>query len=81
MEGIDAQEFDRLFDEGSPEAVKYMDFANPIGRPENQFISVELSAAMVALIDEVADADGVDRQTVIERWLLDKAVALDMEQT
>ncbi|MDR1188954.1 MAG: hypothetical protein LBK95_16150 [Bifidobacteriaceae bacterium] len=77
MKEIDAEELDRLFDQGSDELYQYMDLSTGTRDADDQWVSVLLSAGLVALIDSEADAEGVDRQTLIERWLIDRVVEID----
>ena len=78
MKEIDADEIDRLFDEAGDEFYEYVDLVGAKRDADDQYVSVLLSAALVASIDLAADAEGADRQTIIERWLIDKAVELDL---
>ena len=76
MKTIRAEEFDRLFDEGSDEVDQYVDWSS-LTRPgeSRQFVSVRLSDDLIESIDRVVDSEGTDRQAVIEGWIAEGAQA------
>ena len=70
---ISAEEFDRLFDEGSDEIDQYLDWDN-IRRPglELKRVNVDFPQWMVARLDLEAKRRGVTRQALIKMWLSDR---------
>ena len=70
---IDAEELDRMFDEGDERYLDYFDFSETT-RPglEQEKISVSLPKWMVSLLDEQAARIGVTRQAVIKLWIDEK---------
>ena len=70
---ITAEEFDRLFDDGSDEIDDFVDRTK--GRlvpPAFKRVNVDFPPLMVRDLDEVANARGVTRQALIKMWLADK---------
>jgi hypothetical protein len=67
---IDADEFDRMFDEGDERYLDYVDFSQTT-RPglEQQKVSVSLPNWMVVSLDKEASRIGVTRQAVIKTWI------------
>ena len=70
---ISAEEFDRLFDEGSDEIDQYLDWDN-IRRPglELKRVNVDFPQWMIARLDREAKRRGVTRQALIKMWLSDR---------
>lgn len=70
---ISAEEFDRLFDEGSDEIDQYLDWSN-VRRPglEAKRVNVDFPQWMVARLDAEAKRRGVTRQALIKMWLAEK---------
>lgn len=70
---ISAEEFDRLFDEGSDEIDQYIDW-NSARRPglEPKRVNVDFPQWMVARLDREAKRRGVTRQALIKMWLADR---------
>ena len=70
---ITAEEFDRLFDDGSDEIDDYVDWSNAkLDPPKPQRVNVDFPPTMVRDLDAVATARGVTRQALIKMWLADK---------
>jgi hypothetical protein len=74
---IDAEEFDRMFDEGDMEYLNYVDF-DKATRPglEQEKVSISLPKWMISSLDEEAARIGVTRQAVIKLWIDEKIEAL-----
>jgi hypothetical protein len=74
---IDAEELDRMFDEGDMRYLDYFDFSK-MTRPglEQQKVSVSLPNWMVESLDIEAARVGVNRQAIIKIWLDEKLEAL-----
>ncbi|HET9638171.1 MAG TPA: CopG family antitoxin [Allosphingosinicella sp.] len=70
---ISAEEFDRLFDEGSDEIDQYLDWSSA-RRPgqEMERVNLDLPKSLVAKLDEAAKRRGVSRQALIEMWLSER---------
>lgn len=70
---ITAEEFDRLFDEGSDEIDDFVDLSTfePVV-PKARRVNVDFPAQMVRDLDRVAGSRGVTRQALIKMWLADK---------
>jgi hypothetical protein len=70
---ISAEEFDRLFDEGSDEIDQYID-SSKARRPgqEAKRVNVDFPQWMVAKLDAEAKRRGVTRQALIKMWLAEK---------
>ena len=70
---ISAEEFDRLFDEGSDEIDQYLDWPSA-RRPglEPKRVNVDFPQWMVARLDAEAKRRGVTRQALIKMWLAEK---------
>ena len=64
---INAEEFDRLFDDGQEDITKYLDL-NAACRPGRELkrINVDFPAWMVTALDEEAANLGVSRQALIK---------------
>ena len=70
---ISAEEFDRLFDEGSDEIDQYIDWSK--ARRVNQEVkrvNVDFPQWMVARLDAEARRRGITRQALIKMWLADR---------
>ena len=70
---ISAEEFDRLFDEGSDEIDQYLDWSKAT-RPELEIkrVNVDFPQWMIARLDTEAKRRGVTRQALIKMWLADR---------
>jgi hypothetical protein len=70
---ISAEEFDRLFDEGSDEIDQYLDWSKAT-RPglEIKRVNVDFPQWMIARLDIEAKRRGVTRQALIKMWLADR---------
>ncbi|MEO7248457.1 MAG: CopG family transcriptional regulator [Novosphingobium sp.] len=70
---INADEFDRLFDEGSDEIDKYVDW-NSFRRPglEPKRVNVDFPQWMVNRLDREAQRLGITRQALIKTWVAAK---------
>ena len=70
---INAEEFDRLFDEGSDEIDRHLDWASAT-RPglEARRVNVDFPRWMIAGLDREAKRRGITRQALIKTWLADK---------
>ena len=77
---ISAEEFDRLFDEGSDEIDKYVDWSSfrRIG-DEPKRINVDFPQWMVHRLDREAKRRGITRQALIKTWLVDRLDAARLE--
>lgn len=74
---ITTEEFDRLFDEGSDEIDKYVDWDSfrRVG-DKAESINLDVPEWMVAALDREAKLRGITRQTLITIWIsehLDRA--------
>ena len=70
---ISAEEFDRLFDEGSDEIDQYIDWDSArrvSDLPET--VNVELTHEIVVRLDSEAERIGLTRQALIKMWLADR---------
>ena len=70
---ISAEEFDRLFDEGSDDIDQYIDWSS--ARRVNETVkrvNVDFPQWMVAGLDREAKRRGVTRQALIKMWLADR---------
>jgi hypothetical protein len=78
---IDAEEFDRLFDEGDMRYLDYVDFEN-IRRPglEPEKIAISLPNWMVRSLDREAERIGITRQALIKTWLDEKINSIKDQQ-
>lgn len=67
---VSAEEFDRLFDEGSDEIDRYLDWDNA-RRPgfEAKRVNVDFPQWMVAGLDREAKRLGITRQALIKTWV------------
>lgn len=70
---ISAEEFDRLFDEGSDEIDQYLDWdsATRINQPLKR-VNVDFPQWMVNGLDREAKRRGVTRQALIKMWISDR---------
>jgi hypothetical protein len=70
---ISAEEFDRLFDEGSDEIDKYIDWKS-FRRPglEPKRVNVDFPQWMVIQLDREAKRLGITRQALIKTWVADR---------
>jgi hypothetical protein len=70
---ITAEEFDRIFDEGSDEIRQFVDLSSfkPV-HPKAQRVNVDFPPALLRDLDAVVAARGVTRQALIKMWLADK---------
>jgi hypothetical protein len=68
-----AEELDRLFDEGSDEIDQYLDW-DSARRPglEAKRVNVDFPQWMVAKLDREAKRRGVTRQALIKMWISDR---------
>lgn len=70
---ITAEEFDRIFDDGSDEIDEFVDWSTfTPDPPKPQRVNVDFPPLMVRDLDAVATARGVTRQALIKMWLADK---------
>lgn len=70
---ISAEEFDRLFDEGSDEIDQYIDWNSfqRVNQPARR-VNVDFPGWMVTRLDAEAKRRGVTRQALIKMWVADK---------
>lgn len=70
---MDAEEFDRIFDEGKEDVLQYTDPTSD-RRPnrDTKRVNVDLVLWMVDALDNEAKRLGVTRQSVIKMWLSEK---------
>jgi hypothetical protein len=70
---ISAEEFDRLFEEGSDEIDQYVDWQSA-RRPglELRRVNVDFPQWMIAGLDREAKRRGVTRQALIKMWISDR---------
>ena len=70
---MDAEEFDRKFDEGKEGILQHVDLSTAV-RPNRDVkrVSVDLVLWMVEALDDEAKRLGVTRQSVIKMWLSEK---------
>ena len=70
---MDAEEFERKFDEGKEDILQHVDMASLV-RPNRDVkrVSVDLVLWMVEALDNEAKRLGVTRQSVIKMWLSEK---------
>ena len=70
---ISGEEFDKLFDEGSDEIDKYIDW-NSVRRVDLQpkRVNADIPQWMVGRLDSEAKRRGVTRQALIKMWLADR---------
>lgn len=70
---ITAEEFDRLFDDGSDEIDEFVDWSTLTPDPPRfRRVNVDFPPAMVGELDMHAQRRGVTRQALIKMWLADK---------
>lgn len=67
---MDAEEFDRIFDEGKEDITQYLDLSSA-RRPnrDTKRVNVDLPLWMVDALNNQAKRLGVPRQSVIKMWL------------
>ena len=70
---LSAEEFDRLFDEGSDDIDQHIDW-NSFRRPglEPKRVNVDFPQWMVARLDREAKRRGITRQALIKVWVADR---------
>ena len=70
---IDAEEFDRLFDDGDDRIDDYIDWSTA-RRPglESKRVNLDMPQHMIHRLDMQAKRRGVSRQALIKMWLADK---------
>jgi hypothetical protein len=70
MKAIDAEELDRIFDEGEEDILQYFDMENAMRLgDECQKVNISLPAWMVHSLDREAERLGITRQAIIKIWL------------
>jgi hypothetical protein len=70
---ISAEEFDRLFDDGSDEIDAFVDWSDlKMDHPKPRRVNVDFPPLMVRQLDAEAQRRGVTRQALIKMWLADK---------
>ena len=70
---ITAEEFDRMFDEGSDEIDAFIDWSDlKMDYPKPRRVNVDFPPLMVRQLDAEAGRRGVTRQALIKMWLADK---------
>ncbi len=70
---ISAEEFDRLFDDGSDEIDQFIDRSKGLmDPPRARRVNVDFPPLMVKQLDAEAQRRGVTRQALIKMWLADK---------
>jgi hypothetical protein len=73
MEISSPEEFDRIFDDGAEDIVEYVDWSTAYRtRDRRQFVSVALRDDVLACVEGEAQREGLDRDTLIESWLVDR---------
>ena len=77
---INAEEFDRMFDDGE-DISEYLDFSS-VRRPglEAKRVNVDFPGDVVSKLDRAAKRRGVSRQALIKMWIvehLDNEAKLD----
>ena len=73
-ESITSEEVDFLFDSGE-DVIQHADmstFERPNKGAAQRRVSVDMPAALIERLDEVAERRGVNRQAVIKMWLWDR---------
>lgn len=70
---ITAEEFDRIFDEGKEDVMKYVDLSKA-RRPNQEIkrVNVDCPVWMVEMLDGEARRRGITRQSVIKTWIFEK---------
>ncbi len=69
---ISAEEFDRMFDDGSDEIDNYLDWSSSRRPPSGaNRIVLDLPSSIIARVDQEAERRGLTRQALIEKWLAD----------
>ena len=66
---ISAEEFDRLFDEGSDEIDQYIDWSKARRVNQTESIVVDLPNAVVVELDGKAERAGLTRQAFLQQWI------------
>ena len=70
---IDAEELDRLFDEGKEDILQYFDTEHPrIAGTETRRGNVDFPAWVVEALDREARRIGIGRQAVIKTWIAER---------
>lgn len=70
---ISAEEFDRLFDEGSDEIDQYIDWTLVRRGDEGiERVELDLTERMAAKIEAAAEERGVTREVLIRMWLSER---------
>ena len=70
---IDAEELDRLFDEGKEDILQYFDPEHPrIAGTETRRVNVDFPAWVVEALDREARRIGIGRQAVIKTWIAER---------
>jgi hypothetical protein len=70
---MNAEELDRLFDEGEEDIIEYLDLST-LRRPayQQKEISVNFPEWMLSLLDKEANKIGVTTQAIIKTWLAER---------
>jgi hypothetical protein len=77
IEKIDAEELDRIFDEGTEDILQYFDMENAVRLgAERQKVNISLPVWMVHSLDREAERLDITRQAVIKMWLDEKLKAI-----
>ncbi len=73
---ISAEEFDRMFDEGSDELDQFVDLSKAKvispSMTKATKVNVDFPAWVVKALDREADRVGVPRQSLIKLWIVEK---------
>ncbi|MEW6019548.1 MAG: CopG family transcriptional regulator [Pseudomonadota bacterium] len=70
---MSTEEFDRKFDEGKEDILKYADLSSARRvHPEKRVVNVDLPLWMIERLDHEASRLGVTRQSVIKFWLAER---------
>jgi hypothetical protein len=70
---INAEELDRIFDEGEEDILQYFDVENAVRlSDEQEKLFVSLPKWMIKSLDKEASRLGVTRQAVVKIWLDEK---------
>jgi phosphoribosylanthranilate isomerase len=73
IETIDAEELDRIFDEGKEDILQYFDTENAVRLgAERQKVNISLPVWMVHSLDREAERLDITRQAVIKLWIDEK---------
>jgi hypothetical protein len=77
IETIDAEELDRIFDEGKEDILQYFDIENAVRLgTERQKVNISLPVWMVHSLDREAERLDITRQAVIKMWIDEKLKAI-----